>query len=149
MNSTDYCNFKSSFPFYFKKKINSEIFRFSVGIDTEISDNLMFKYPFFKIYNELKRKKYCFSGINSIKGKSDLLSLIDPLEKGILVQSLLKSYSSIKKDLIDIVKYKDKNRILIMINGRNVRDLTIYSFKSQYLIKNCDSLIIPWYKTFV
>ena len=93
-------------------------------------------------------KKYIES-INSLKGKSDLLSLIDPLEKGILVQSLLKSYSSIKKDLIDIVKYKDKNRILIMINGKNVRDLTIYSFKSQYLIKNCESLIIPWYKTFV
>ena len=93
MNSIDYCNFKSSFPFYFKKKINPEIFRFSVGIDTEISDILMFKYP----YNESKQKKHCFSGINSLKGKSDLLSLIDPLEKGILVQSLLKSYASIKK----------------------------------------------------
>ena len=32
---------------------------------------------------------------------------------------------------------------------KNIRDLTIYSFKSQYLIKNCDSLIIPWYKTFI
>lgn len=138
-------NFKLSFQFYSKNNTNREFIRFSENLDIEVSD---------------KKKKHSFSTfslkknlnstiLNSLKHKTDLIILINSLQRAMTIKYLLKSYLKIKDDLLEIVKYKNKDRILILIKGKNIEDLLIYPFKPRFWIKNYYNLILAWHKTYL
>jgi hypothetical protein len=138
--------FKSSFPFYFNNKICPEVFRFSKGIDIEISDKTKRTFSFFEIpmYSFEENKKN--TNLRLLNGKADLILFFTTLQKGILVKCLLKVYPKVKEDLIDIVKYKEKDRMLILIKGSKIEDLLLYSFNPKYWLKICSKIIYAWHK---
>lgn len=138
---------KLSYPFYFNKKINSETLRFTDGIDIEISDKIKKKPCYlFESVNVFGKENANILGNSFLREKSDLINLIDSSNKGISIKYLLNSYVNIKEDLLDIVKYKEKERILILIKGRDLENLTIYPFNPKFWVKNCSKLISLWHR---
>ena len=142
-------NFKSLYLFYFNNKLSPEILRFSECLDIEISDKNKKKIPNNDIFGFQNKKNKNFSPSNILKDKDDLVLFINSLKKGISVKYLLKSYHKIKEDLIEIVKYKNKDRLLILIKGKNIEELFLFPFKSKYWLKNCSKLILNWHKIYL
>jgi hypothetical protein len=142
-------NFKSLFLFYFNNKLSAEILRFSECLDIEISDKNKKKNPNIDIFGFQNKKNKNFDPSNILKDKADLVLFINSLKKGISVKYLLKSYHKIKEDLLEIVKYKNKDRLLILIKGKNIEELFLFPFKSKYWLKNCSKLILNWHKIYL
>jgi len=92
------------------------------------------------------KKSNVFTSFDSLKCRVDLISLLNSLQKRLSVKNLLKSYTKIRKDLLDIAKYKEKDRILILVKGKNIEDLFIFPFRSDFWIKNSTKLIMTWHK---
>lgn len=140
-------HFKDMFPFYFKKKLGPEEYRFIEKVDINISDKIKKKSNLFYSTDQSFTKNFeNQQGSRILENKSNLISLINSSEQGISVKFLLKSYTNIKDDLIDIVKYREKNRILILIKGKNSGELIIYPFYSKFWIKVSNKLIWKWHK---
>jgi hypothetical protein len=142
-------NFKSLFFFYFNNKLGAEILRFSECSDIEISDKNKKKNPNNDIFSFQNKKNKIFGPPNILKDKADLVLFINSLKKGFLVKYLLKSYHKIKEDLLEIVKYKNKDRLLILIKGKNIEELFLFPFKSKYWLKICSKLILNWHKIYL
>jgi len=121
--------FKSLFPFYFNNKLSAEILRFSECLDIEVSDKNKKKIPNNDIFGFQNKKNKNFSPSDILKDKADLVLFINSLKKGISAKYLLKSYHKIKEDLLEIVKYKNKDRLLILIKGKNIEELFLFPFK--------------------
>ena len=149
MNLIKSSNFKSLFFFYFNNKLDAEILRFSECLDIEISDKNKKKNPNNDIFSFQNKKNKIFGPPSILKDKSDLVLFINSLKKGFLVKYLLKSYHKIKEDLLQIVKYKNKDRLLILIKGKNIEELFLFPFKSKYWLKICSKLILNWHKIYL
>jgi hypothetical protein len=149
MNLIKSSNFKSLFFFYFNNKLSAEILRFSECLDIEISDKNKKKNPNNDIFSFPNKKNKIFGPPNILKDKADLVLFINSLKKGFLVKYLLKSYHKIKEDLLEIVKYKNKDRLLILIKGKNIEELFLFPFKSKYWLKICSKLILNWHKIYL
>lgn len=145
MTFNENSTFKLSFQFYFKNNTNREFVRFLENFDTEVSDKK--KKHNFSAFS--MKKNLNFTILNSLKRKMDLILLINSLQKAMTVKYLLKSYLKIKEDLLEIVKYKNKDRILILIKGKNIEEILIYPFKARFWIKNYHNLILAWHKTYL
>ena len=90
-------NFRCVFSFLFNKKNDLEIIRYSSGLDLEISDKSKKKYQKpNNISNLLIKGGQNYTVFQSLKGRTELILLINSLKKGILIKMLLKSYSKIK-----------------------------------------------------
>jgi hypothetical protein len=141
-------NFKIFFSFFFREKLNLESFRFTEKIDTNISDKITKKNKFSYKYwvNSFTKNQTKGMGIKGLKNKSALIKLITSFEKGVSVKLLLRSYPNIKNDLLDIVKYRERNRILILIKGKDSGELLIFPFHAKFWIKICNKLILQWHK---
>ena len=148
MVSDCHYHFKLFFSFFFNEKLNSESFRFMEKIDTNISDRITKKNKFSFKYRigSFTKNQIKGVGIKELKNKSNLMKLITSFEKGISVKLLLRSYPNIKEDLLDIVKYREKNRILILIKGKDLGELLIFPFHAKFWIKICNKLILQWHK---
>jgi len=142
-----YIDFRLLFSFYYNKKSSSEYLRFIEGVDIDISDKKTKKKSILINSSDFFTKKINTStNLNPVKGRMGLISLINSLQKLISAKNLLKNYPQIKEDLIDIVQFKEKDRILILIKGKNIGDLLIFPFSPKFWIKSCTSVIISWHK---
>jgi hypothetical protein len=126
---------------------NTEDFRYYIGIDFELSDKskknlIKTKNINFKSKPKVFKTKY----INFLKNKSDLISLIKNSIEGLTVNNLTRCYSNIKKDLLDLVKFKEKSRIIIMIKGKTITSLSIFPYSLQNYIPFTLDNILSWYK---
>jgi hypothetical protein len=140
-------NFRCVFSFLFNKKNDLEIIRYSSGLDLEISDKSKKKYQKpNNISNLLIKGGQNYTVFQSLKGRTELILLINSLKKGILIKMLLKSYSKIKEDLMDIITLGGKKRVIILLKSKNMKNLKIFPFFEKYWIQNSKQLISTWHK---
>jgi len=131
----------------FNKKNDLEIIRYSSGLDLEISDKSKKKYQKpNNISNLLIKGGQNYTVFQSLKGRTELILLINSLKKGILIKMLLKSYSKIKEDLMDIITLGGKKRVIILLKSKNMKNLKIFPFFEKYWIQNSKQLISTWHK---
>ncbi len=139
--------FRIIFSFLFSEKNDSETIRYSSGIDVEISDKLKKKYQKSNNISNLRIKdEQNYTIFQSLKGRSDLIILINSLKKGILIKKLLKSYSKVKDDLMDLITYNGKKRVIILIKSKNMKNLKIFPFFEKFWVQNSKQLISTWHK---
>ena len=123
-----------------------EEFRYNLGLDLEISDKL--KKKLFSIKNlkfKTETKTLYLEQLIFLKNRSDLICLIKNTKEGVVVCNLIKSYHVIKSDLLDLVKYTEKDRILILIKSKKISSLCIFSYNSDNYISVSDDSMISWY----
>jgi len=143
----NYSDFRLLFPFYYNKKSSIEYLRFIEGIDIVISDKRMKKKSnLIDSSNFFTKKINTSTNLSPVKGRMGLISLINSLQKLTSAKNLLKCYPQMREDLIDIVQFKEKDRILILIKGKNIGDLLIFPFSPKFWIKSCTSVIMSWHK---
>jgi hypothetical protein len=140
-------NFRCVFSFLFNKKNDLETIRYSSGLDLEISDKSKKKYQKpNNISNLLIKGGQNYTVFQSLKGRTELILLINSLKKGILIKMLLKSYNKIKEDLMDIITLSGKKRVIILLKSKNMKNLKIFPFFEKYWIQNSKQLISTWHK---
>jgi hypothetical protein len=126
---------------------NTEVFRYELGIEYEISDKSiksLLSIKNIKFQNE--GRKVNLEYIEIIRNKSDLICFIKSSTEGITICNLIDSYLNVKLDLIDLVKYKEKDRILILIKGKTCLELTLFPFNNINYIGISSENIVSWYK---
>lgn len=126
---------------------STEVFRYEIGIEYEISDKLIksltsIKNIKFQTESRIVKLEY----IEILRNKSDLICFIKSSTEGITICNLIDSYLNVKLDLIDLVKYKEKDRILILIKGKSCLDLTLFPFNNLNYISISSENIVSWYK---
>ena len=129
------------------KNCNTELFRYELGIEYEISDKLIKKLLSIKnISFQTANRRVDLEYIEILRNKSDLICFIKSSTEGISICNLIDSYLNAKLDLIDLVKYKEKDRILILIKGKSYLELTLFPFNNINYIGISSENIVSWYK---
>ena len=140
-------NFRQLFSFLFSEEINLESLRIFNGRDLDISDKIKKKHHKSRNISTISFKNGKNSLLfHSLNGKTGLLLLINSLKKGISVKKLLNTYPTIRKDLMDIVTYNGKKRVILLLKGKNIKNLRIYPFIAKFWVQNSVKLISTWHK---
>nr|UXY88360.1 hypothetical protein Cry52Nrm2_p169 [Cryptomonas curvata] len=126
---------------------STEVFRYELGIEYEISDKLIkillsIKNIIFQTESRRMKLEY----VEILRNKSDLICFIKNSTEGITIYNLIDSYLNVKLDLIDLVKYKEKDRILILIKGKSCLELTLFPFNNINYIGISSENIVSWYR---
>jgi hypothetical protein len=140
-------NFRCVFSFLFNEKNDLETIRYSSGIDLEISDKAKKEYQSpNNISNLVNKGGQNYTIFQSLKGRTDLILLINSLKRGIPIKKFLKSYFKVKEDLMDIITYNGKKRVVILLKSKNIKNLKIFPFLEKFWIQNSQQLISTWHK---
>ena len=134
---------------YIKEKENcsTEILRYELGIEYEISDKLIKSLLSIKNINlQTQSRRVSLEYVEILRNKSDLICFIKNSTEGITIYNLIDSYLNVKLDLIDLVKYKEKDRILILIKGKSCLELTLFPFNNINYIGISSENIVSWYR---
>jgi len=125
---------------------STENLRSSNGLDLEISDRFIFKIgsvPKIKFYPS--NRTFCSENFEYLKNKSDLIGLIKVSNEGVFLGSIISTYGEIKADLIDIVKFKGKERKVILLKGKNFNDISLFPFEENHWIPISQETINFWH----
>jgi hypothetical protein len=129
------------------KNCTTEDFRYELGIEFEVSDKLITSLLSIKnLKFQPENRKVALEEIEILRNKSDLICFVKNSTEGISIYDLIDSYLNIKLDLIDLVKYKEKDRILIIIKGKSCFELTLFPFNNINYIGISIENIVSWYK---
>ena len=135
--SDENLNFRQLFSFLLSEKVDLESFRIFNGNDLDISDKTKKKHQKLHNISNISFKNGQNSLLfHSLNGKTGLLLLINSLKKGIPIKKLLKTYPTIRKDLMDIVTYNGKKRVIILLKGKHIKNLQIYPFTAKFWVQN-------------
>nr|UXY86877.1 hypothetical protein CparaKRNrm2_p097 [Cryptomonas paramecium] len=132
------------------KKTNSchlEDVRYNLNLNLEICDKS--KKKIFLNQNfifQFKTKILAFKQQKTIENKISLIHTIKNSTECIHVSDIVKNYFNIKLDLLSLVKYTEKERILILIKKKNFQNLLIFSHGKNYIFTSIEDLI-NWHKT--
>lgn len=125
---------------------STENLRSRNGFDLEISDRFIFKIgsvPKIKFFPS--NRTFCSENFDYLKNKADLVSLIKVSTDGIFLGNIISTYGEIKADLIDIVKFKGKERKIILLKGKTVNDLSLFPFEEDHWIPVSQETINFWH----
>ena len=127
----------------------TEDLRYYLGFDYEISDKIKKKILFNKNIKFHKENRiFTLKELELIKTKSDLIFLIKNSNEGIAIYNLVNSYPLFKNDLIDLVKYKEKDRILIIIKGKTCLNLNLFAYNNTNYVSVSNENLISWHKIY-
>ncbi|AEA38941.1 hypothetical protein CPARA_2gp283 (nucleomorph) [Cryptomonas paramecium] len=123
-----------------------ENIRYNLNLNLEICDKS--KKKIFSNQNfvfKLKNKILTFKQQKTIESKTNLIYAIKNSTESIHVSDVIKNYFNIKLDLLSLVKYTEKERILILIKKKNFQNLLIFPHGRNYIFASTEDLI-NWHK---
>jgi hypothetical protein len=140
---TEIINFINEF-----EHCTSEDFRYNLSLEIETNDKLKKKIISLKSYNfTYESRIFKVEPLTNLRNKSDLLYLIKSSNEIISISSLFPHYkfSLLKKDLLELVKFKHKERFFFLYRNKKNSRLFLFRYKQYFLSISIEN-ILCWYE---
>jgi hypothetical protein len=140
---TEIINFINEF-----ENCTSEDFRYNLSLEVETNDKLKKKITSLKSYNFTYQSRiFKVEPLKNLRNKSDLLYFIKNSNEIISISSLFFHYkfSLLKKDLFELVKFKQKERFFFLYKNKKNSRLFLFRYNQYFLAISIENILL-WYE---
>jgi hypothetical protein len=140
---TDIINYINEF-----ENCTSEDFRYNLSLEIETNDKLKKKIISLKSYNFTYQSRiFKVEPLKNLRNKSDLLYFIKSSNEIISISSLFFHYkfSLLKKDLLELVKFKQKERFFFLFRNKKTSRLFLLRYNQYFLSISIENILF-WYE---